>query len=223
MIGGAGYSFPKDYLRAYPQAEIDVVEIDPGITQIARDHFRVIDDPRMRIFHEDGRIFINAAPEAAYDAILMDAFGSLFSVPTHLTTVEAVREFDRILKPNGVLIVNVGGAIMGDASHFLQAQLATYESVFPKVEMFKVQSGSPDDKLQNLIIVASRSAKTIWHASGASTTVAEPNTELSSRMGSLLARRYDEKIVQKMAILTDDLAPVEYYNSAAQNHRLSAR
>ena len=39
MIGGAGYSFPKEYLRTYPTHDIDVVEIDPQMTEIARRFF----------------------------------------------------------------------------------------------------------------------------------------------------------------------------------------
>jgi spermidine synthase len=197
IIGGAGYSFPKDYLRTYPQAEIDVVEIDPGMTQIARNHFRLADDPRMRIFHDDGRMFINQAPSESYDAILMDAFGSLFSVPTHLTTIEAVREFQRLLKPDGVLIFNLGGAVSGPASGFLQAELATYRAVFPNVVLFKVNPEYPDEKLQNLIIAASRSAT----PGPPPPKPPVPNPET----------------IEKVAILTDDLAPVEHQNSIAQN------
>ncbi len=203
IIGGAGYSFPKDYLRTYPQAEIDVVEIDPGMTQIARDHFRLTDDPRMRIFHDDGRMFINQAPSESYDAILMDAFGSLFSVPTHLTTVEAVREFHRLLKPDGVLIFNLGGAITGPASGFLQAELATYRAVFPNVVLFKVNPEYPDEKLQNLIIAASRSA--LPGPPPPKPIVPDPPKS------------------EQIAILTDDLAPVEHQNSIAQNLYLSTQ
>ena len=61
MIGGAGYTFPQDYLRAYPYATIDVVEIDPQMTTIAREYFRLKDDPRLRTVNEDGRIFLNNA------------------------------------------------------------------------------------------------------------------------------------------------------------------
>jgi spermidine synthase len=197
IIGGAGYSFPKDYLRTYTQAEIDVVEIDPGMTQIARDHFRLTDDPRMRIFHDDGRMFINQAPSESYDAILMDAFGSLFSVPTHLTTIEAVREFHRLLKPDGVLIFNLGGAVSGPASGFLKSELATYRAVFPNVVLFKVNPEYPDEKLQNLIIAATRSAT----PGPPPPKPPVPNPET----------------IAKVAILTDDLAPVEHQNSIAQN------
>ena len=91
VIGGAGYSVPKDFLRRYEQVTIDVVEIDPQMTQIAEQFFKLKQDPRLRITHEDGRTFLRSSEPSKYDAILMDAFGSLFSVPYQLTTVEAVR------------------------------------------------------------------------------------------------------------------------------------
>jgi len=211
IIGGAGYSFPKDYLRTYQNARIDVVEIDPQMTQIARDHFRLKDDPRMRIIHEDGRMYINRTETAKYDAVLMDAFGSLFSVPHHLTTVEAVTNIHRILKDDGVVIFNLGAAISGDASKFLQAELRTYNQVFPHVFLFKVNSDYPDERLQNLIIVASKAS---------STSLLESSNK---DVANLVSNRYTGYLKLKESILTDDLAPVEYYNSIAQNLYLKNR
>ena len=95
IIGGAGYSFPQEYLKVYPHAHLDVVEIDPAMTDIARRFFGLKDDPQMNFVHEDARMYINRAASNQYDAILMDAFGSLFSVPHHLTTIEAVRELNQ--------------------------------------------------------------------------------------------------------------------------------
>ena len=116
MIGGAGYSFPKDYLKTYKTAKMDVVEIDPQMTEIAKKYFRLAENPRLNIIHEDGRIFLNQSESNKYDAILMDAFGSLFSVPFQLTTIEAVEQINRALKPDGIVIFNLGGAIGGDRS-----------------------------------------------------------------------------------------------------------
>ncbi len=210
IIGGAGYSFPREYLRTYPAARIDVVEIDPKMTQIARDHFGLTDDPRMQIFHEDGRMFINRIGSAKYDAILMDAFGSLFSVPHHLTTVEAATHFSRILKDDGVVIFNLGAAIAGPGSGFLKAVLATYKRTFPQVHVFKVNSDYADEKLQNLIVVASK--RTVAHP-----TDADASTE------ALLYNLFTNDIPLTEPHLTDDLAPVEHYNSVAQNFYLSNR
>ena len=98
MIGGAGYSYPKEYLKTYPNAKMDVVEIDPQMTEIAKKYFRLKENPHLKIIHEDGRIFLNRAESQQYDAVLMDAFSSLFSVPFQLTTIEAVEQISRVLK-----------------------------------------------------------------------------------------------------------------------------
>ncbi|MGI8639876.1 MAG: fused MFS/spermidine synthase [Pyrinomonadaceae bacterium] len=205
MIGGAGYSFPKDYLRQYPNAKMDVVEIDPQMTEIARKFFRLQDNPRLNIIHRDGRVFLNRAQNNQYDAVLMDAFGSLFSVPFQLTTLEAVRQLSRVLKDDGIVIFNLGGAIEGGASKFLQAEYKTYAQVFPRVYLFKVNADYTDTQLQNLIIVACKSKNPA------------PLTSTDTEITNLLAHLYKKNLAQETEILTDDLAPVEYYNSFAQS------
>lgn len=205
MIGGAGYSFPKSYLSAYPEATLDVVEIDPAMTRIAREHFRLTDDPRLRIYHRDGRLFLNDAACSGYDAVLMDAFGTLFSVPFHLTTHEAVVNIYRCLNEDGVVVFNIGSAIRGPASRFLQAEFRTYQEVFSNVYLFKVRPERSDDELQNLIIVACKRECLPAEAR-------DPFTD------SLLSRRYTDAFPLETPALTDDLAPVERYNSIAQSN-----
>lgn len=205
MIGGAGFTFPREYLRTYPDASIDVVEIDQKMTEIARRFFRLQDDSRLRIVHEDGRVFLNNAPEGKYDVVLMDAFGSLFSVPYQLTTVEAVTHFSRVLGDEGVVIFNLGSAIRGPGSKFLQAEFKTYQQVFKQVHLFKVNSDYTDDQLQNLIIVACKFECPTDVPTGDDYIV------------NLLTHRYDADFPLELPFLTDDLSPVEYYNSFAQN------
>ncbi len=203
MIGGAGYSFPKEYLATYPDTSLDVVEIDPALTSIARRRFRLDDSERLRIFHEDGRVFLNRADAQAYDVVMMDAFGSLFSVPYQLTTAEAVSQIHRTLADDGVVVFNLGSAIRGDASLFLQAELATYKTLFPDVHLFKVRPERPDDELQNLIVVACKRE-------------CLPASSSDPFITSLLGRRYATEFPLTVPILTDDLAPVERYMSIAQ-------
>lgn len=206
LIGGAGYSFPKDYLRKYPEALIDVVEIDPQMTETARRFFRLRDDPRLTIFHEDGRVFLNRAEPGRYDAVLMDAFGSLFSVPFQLTTVEAVQRIHASLREDGVVIFNIGGALEGSSSGFLQAELRTYRQVFPHVFLFKIYPENADDRQQNFIIIAFKSKTP--------PALESPDPEFQP----LLSRLYPNPPEHDFPILTDDLAPVEYYNSFAFKH-----
>ena len=100
-------SFPKDYLSKYPNAKIEVVEIDPQMTEIARRFFRLQDNSRLKITHQDGRIHLNQTASDQYDVVLMDAFSSLFTVPFQLTTVEAVRKMNSVLTDDGVVILNM--------------------------------------------------------------------------------------------------------------------
>jgi spermidine synthase/MFS family permease len=202
MIGGAAYSFPKDYLRLYPDKKIDVVEIDPQMTATARQYFNLPDDPNLQIFHADGRVFLNQNRQK-YDVILIDAFGSVYSVPFQLTTIEAVREMERSLTADGIVIVNLISAFAGDGAKFLQAEMRTYKEIFPNVFLFKPRAEKPETMAQNAIIVATKTNKIGFESNDAT-------------ISALLKNRYEKPLDLSLPILTDDLAPVEYYNSLAQ-------
>jgi spermidine synthase len=210
MIGGAGYSVPRDFVRTYPDVKMDVAEIDAGMTAIARRFFRLKDDPRLTIYHQDGRMFLNQSSPEQYDGVFMDVAGSMFTIPYQLTTFEAVQHISRVLKPGGVAIFNLGSSIKGPGSRFLEAELATYRAVFPTVYLFKVNAQYPDERLQNVIIVASKSTR------GDEPKAGDP------LIAELLEHRYDGSL-NPQPPLTDDLAPVEYYASIAQNYYLASR
>ncbi len=127
-IGGGGYTFPRDYLRRNADVAIDAVEIDPQLTELSRQYFALRDHPRMKIHHEDGRMFV-ARTEKKYDVVFLDAFNSAATIPFHLTTLEFTRELVGVLGPNGVLITNVVSAIEGDRGRMLRALYAAYQKV----------------------------------------------------------------------------------------------
>jgi spermidine synthase len=204
MIGGAGYSFPKQYLKSYPEAFIDVVEIDPRMTALAKRFFNLKENTRMNIFHQDGRVFLNQSPAQQYDVVLIDAFTSLFSVPFQLTTIEAVRGIDRVLKPDGIVIFNIGGAIVGERSKFLKAEINTYQRVFSDIKLFKVDPEKSLGETQNFILTARKNKAIIESDSN------------DPFINTLLSHSIDFEPDPDIQILTDDLAPVEYYNSFAQ-------
>ena len=79
MIGGAAYQYPKYYISHFLDKKMDVIEIDPVSTKIAREYFYLDDliaeygDTRLGLYNEDGRVFLSRC-EQKYDAILNDAF-----------------------------------------------------------------------------------------------------------------------------------------------------
>lgn len=198
MLGGAGYSYPKDFLYRYPEATIDVVEIDPKVTELAKKYFRLEENPRLTIYHEDGRVFLNKTQEK-YDVIFGDAFSSRYSLPYQLTTKEAVQKKYNILNDDGIVILNIISAIEGEKGKFLRAEYATYKSLFPQVYLFPVTHSDYGNVVQNIILVALKSEKV--------QTFNDSDPKLNEYLQHLWKKTVDADI----PILTDDFAPVDYY------------
>lgn len=198
MIGGAGYSFPKYFLQAYPLADIDVIEIDPGVTALAKKYFRLEDSPRLMIYHDDARNFLNKTTNK-YDIIFGDAFNSQYSLPFQLTTKEAVQKQFDILNKDGLVILNIIASIDGSKGQFLRAEQATYKDVFPTVFLFQVQDSINGEKAQNLILIAIKSSKE------------QSFFDTDPELDMLLQNIWKKEIKLDKPILTDDYAPVEYY------------
>lgn len=199
IIGGAGYSFPKYALAAYPDVSVDVVEIDPGMTRAAREHFQLKDDPRLRVFHEDARTFLNRGG-GRYDAILCDAFSSIYSVPFHLTTLEAAQALRDNLAPGGAVLMNLVSARKGDAGRFFASEHATLSRVFPRVLAFGVDAPEDPGKVQNVILAALAGPD-------------EPALESGDpEIAEFLSRRVPGPEAGDQAlVLTDEFAPVDYF------------
>lgn len=202
MFGGAGYSYPKNFLLKYPGATIDVIEIDPKVTDLAKKHFNLKKNSRLTIYHEDGRVYLNRT-QKKYDIIFGDAFSSRFSLPYQLTTKEAVQKKYDILNDNGVIILNIISSIEGKKGQFSRAEYATYKNIFPHVYLFPVEKPNEGYKVQNIILVALKSKQNpIFN-----------NTDVE--LNKCLQNLWEKQINTDKPILTDDYAPVDYYISKA--------
>ena len=195
--------FDEFLLDGYEQTEtLDVVEIDPRTTAIAEKYFHLNrQDPRLRIFHEDARTYLNRSKDT-YDIIYLDAFRSFYSVPWQLTTVEATKKLFTLLNTNGVLIANVPAALEGAYSKFFQAEFKTYQSVFPEVRAYAVSSPNKGEIVQNIILVAFKNKETIR-------TSPSDDKEINEQ----LTHRWFGELDPATPILTDDFAPTDYYTS----------
>jgi spermidine synthase len=198
MLGGAGYSYPKEYLKKFPSSTLDVVEIDPKLTELAYQHFKLTSNPHLNIHHEDGRVFVNQNSKK-YDVIFGDAFQSFHSIPFQLTTQEAINKYYRLLNDDGVMIVNIISAINGPRGEFLRAEVATFKKIFPAVYLFPVTDPENGEKVQNIMLVALKSsAPPIFKNS-------DPTIQ------SYLDHLWKKEVSLDVTIITDDHAPVDYY------------
>jgi len=99
---------------------VDVVEINPALPAMARNYFDC-DTDRFNLVIGDGRCYINRAAADTYDVVVLDAFlGD--SIPSHLFSSEAFASIKRILKPEGVLLINSFGSF-AEGRDFAMASL----------------------------------------------------------------------------------------------------
>jgi spermidine synthase len=152
IVGGGGYSIPEFIKKNAPQADVTVVEIDPDVTAIAKWFF--LRDPAMPIttLNEDGRVFLNCN-QRQFDVMYTDAYSNGGSIPPHLATREAFYRMSRALKPDGVVVFNIGSARTGRYAKVYESLFTTIQSVFPRTATFCTLPSDPD-KIQNLIVVA---------------------------------------------------------------------
>jgi SAM-dependent methyltransferase len=96
----AAYGKPGDYLRIY--------EIDPEVKRVAEKPFSYLatSAAQIEVVMGDGRLSMEREAPQNLDFLIMDAFSS-DAVPVHLLTREAFEIYQRHLKPDGVILVNI--------------------------------------------------------------------------------------------------------------------
>jgi len=126
ILGLGGGTLPLALDELLPQAEIDVVEIDPAVVRVAREYFGFAPSERVDVFAQDGRVFVKRAAHQGekYDLVILDAFNGEY-IPEHLMTREFLEEVQNLLAPNAVLVANTF-SISGLYNH----ESATYADVF---------------------------------------------------------------------------------------------
>ncbi len=159
MIGGAAYTYPTYYLNNFKDKTIDVSEIDEKMTKLATSEFSLnTDNPRLHIYHQDGRSFLNKTANK-YDVILIDAFKGT-NAPFELTTYEAMENAKKSLNDNGMVITNIISSVTGSESKFINYEYSTYKKVFDDVKVFKVNNIN-DNNRQNLILIGFKGNKEV--------------------------------------------------------------
>ena len=151
FIGGGGYTFPKYIEAIYPGAEIDVVEIDPGVTEVAHDLLGLKRDTKMMIRHEDARLYLEREPTQRYDLVIGDAFND-FSVPYHLTTKEFNDLVRAWLEDDGLYLVNI---VDGARGEFLKAYTRTLRQTFRHTYLAPTGEGWRRSPRTTFVVIAS--------------------------------------------------------------------
>ena len=210
FIGLGGGSAPKRIWRDFPGLELDAVELDPDVVDVAYRFFELPRDPRLTVEVEDGRRYL-ARNEGPWDAIVIDAFYS-DSVPFHLATREFLELARSRLAPGGVIATNVIGAVAGAESRLLRSMLRTYRTVFPTVAVHPVlgPSDSDPDEVRNVIFVASEGAAPSKPFLAERWSAIREDAPGAPNLARAIRDRVDAPIpIANVPVLTDDYAPTD--------------
>ena len=144
VIGLGGGSIPMTFADLFPNAKIDVVEIDEAVVRVAEEYFYYSDTDNMTVYVDDGRPFIKRAGIRGqkYDYIVLDAFSGDY-IPEHMLTREFLEEVKAIMTEDGVLVANTFST-----SRLYDHESVTYQRAFGEFYNFKLPTSG------NRIIIA---------------------------------------------------------------------
>lgn len=203
-IGGGGYTFPRYMEMTFPKSHVDVVEIDPEVTNVVYNQFGLHKDTRIRTFNTDGRWYVMNCKEK-YDVIMTDAFNDI-SIPYHLTTKEFIKQLDSIMNENGILMSNIIDNFQKGA--FLPSYIRTLGEVFgpENVYLFSISPDFEKLRISTFIVAATKGGRDMkkfdaWlkqgnHDNAKSVLVSD------ALMKDLMTKRHS-------IVITDDYAPVD--------------
>jgi spermidine synthase len=206
FLGGGGYTLPRLIDARYPQAEIDVVEIDPEVTRVGLQYLGVSEAKHIRSFNEDARWFVmNSKEKGKYDFVFGDAFNDL-SIPYHLTTREFTMQLKSLMRPDGLLMANVIDSFQ--KGHFMPSYIRTLEEVFGKGNVHLLTLGTDYDTMgiSTYVVLASPQKLDL----GNFVTTIQGNGKEEMNANVMPSDRLQQYLKERpTVVLTDDYVPVD--------------
>ncbi len=197
FAGGGAYTQPRAMLARFPRAEVVVAEIDPVVTEVARQRL-YLDTGSMRIHHTDARFALAGYEGHRFDAVVTDVFKDV-AVPYHLVTEEYARLVRRRLRDGGLYALNVVD-VFPDA-RLAKSLVKTLARVFTHVHVYLHEIPQRPQRV-TLVVTASdayRPAEVVQARSGLRRRwlrITEPLLATGTPLDAL-------------PVLRDDYAPVE--------------
>ena len=136
FVGGGGFTLPRYVAATRPGSRSRVLEVDGDLVELARERLGLRTGPDLRVRVGDARLTLRGEPTDSADLVVGDAFGGV-AVPWHLTTEEFARDIRRVLRPDGLYLLNV---IDYEPRALVRAEQATLREVFENVALV----GHPD-------------------------------------------------------------------------------
>ncbi len=202
-IGGGTYSVPAALIAEQPDLILDVVEIEPFLSELASTYFALEPNARLREHITDGRRFLHETSEL-FDFIYSDVYYSLYSIPSHFVTKEFFELARSKLSPGGVFIGNFIGDLSRRFPSLIHPVIRTFQQAFPNSYIVAVESAHSLNT-QNIILIGTTSEERLdLESTLISANSIEPIRTLKDHLVSI-----DTLNLERYPQLTDNFAPTE--------------
>lgn len=151
-VGGGACTLVRYLAATRPGSSQIVLEPDEALTALVRARLPFARGTRVRIRPVDGRTGLAQLADGGADVVVVDAFDG-GRVPPELTTQEFMTDVARVLRPSGVVLVNVAD---GPPGIFVRRLIAAVRSVLPEALLAADPAVIKGRRFGNLVLAASR-------------------------------------------------------------------
>jgi predicted membrane-bound spermidine synthase len=134
--------------------EVESCELDGRIAYVAKEYFGLPSSVKITI--DDARHFIRTC-KSKYDVIIFDTFKGE-EAPSHVFTVESLKEIKTLLEPGGLVFANSFGFIEGEKGLGLRS---IYQTLMAAGFNTSLWPTSEDENHRNILFVASAERKPV--------------------------------------------------------------
>lgn len=194
VLGLGTGTFAKYCTEYFPGVEVEGVEIDEKIADLAGKYFDLPDSVNVSVY--DGRSYLTAS-DKKYNVIMVDAYQDI-TIPFQMSSVEFFTEVEKHLAPGGVMVVNMN--MKSTSENSINDYLCdTIGSAFDNVYTVPVEGGT------NCEVFAFQHPDTLQTFRDGCEDLQDPDLiAMMEKVSGNLTLRESGNL-----ILTDDKAPVE--------------
>jgi cyclopropane fatty-acyl-phospholipid synthase-like methyltransferase len=214
IVGLAAGTTAREAFAAFPNIQIDGIEIDPKIVEVGQKYFDM-NNPNLNVIVQDGRWALEKS-QKTYDIISIDAYRPPY-IPYSLTTKEFFQIVYDHLDENGVMVINIGRA--PEDRRLLNSLYATIHTVFPTLYVTDLSDS------YNSVLFATKQPTSVQNLID-NYALLYQDTTTPPFVLQILSHTYDglQPPASGGVVFTDDLAPVEQItNSMVLNFLLSGK
>lgn len=122
LIGLGGGSLTKYLWQQFPNCKLNIIEFRPAVVKVARSHFGLPIDHRLKIIIDDGGLYVQqriTTHKARYELLAIDAFDAK-DIAASVISEDFFLACRTVLTNDGILVMNLWGG--EDNASFVQCR-----------------------------------------------------------------------------------------------------